>query len=157
GEGAACDPASTTSVCANPLVCADAGGTSTCQPRSYEKTVVAADFVEACAGGIHVTLSLAALSPRDTAASMPIVIPFPFRFWGRGASQIIPTVNGLLAFAATASTTPTGLAVGNGYLPTDQAGPAIAPFWDNLRLDDPPSSDICYTVVGETPARRLVI
>jgi len=159
GQGAACDRASTTSVCANPYVCAGLDGKSTCQPRGYDQTVVAADFFDACASGLHVTLlPQGTFSSRDNIpSSMPIVIPFPFELWGVSYPQVVPSVNGVLLFAGAATAAQGGTAIGNGYLPSDQFGPAIAAFWDDLRLGDPPGSDICYQLVGAAPERRLVV
>jgi hypothetical protein len=159
GEGATCDRTSTTSVCANPYVCAGLDGKSTCQLRGYAPAAVAADFVDACAGGIHVTLLQQGtfLARDNVASSMPIVIPFPFQFWGVTYPQVVPSVNGVLLFAGAATPAQGGTAIGNGYLPSDQFGPAIAAFWDDLRLGDPPGADICYQLVGAAPERRLVV
>jgi hypothetical protein len=144
-DGATCNPSGGQNPCARPDVCVTSGGTSTCRAAGYtEQVVTSASFIDACAAGQHfVHLPSNQFDPRAA-----IVAPFAFRFWGSDVQKLWPNINGWLSFVPLADPH----TVGSGYLPSDEMGPAAAPFWDALQ-----GSDICYATVGAAPNRQLVV
>jgi hypothetical protein len=136
-----------------PDICVTSLGKSSCQAPTYaEQSLTTTAFVEVCSVGTHVTVKGA----RDGSHSaQELSLPFTFAFWGStSASGVWPTTSGALVFG-NEPTSDDG--VGWGYLPTDSFGPVAAPFWDQLRLGDAPTSDICYATIGTAPDRQFVV
>jgi len=184
--GARCAGPDVQAACAVPNFCRKVGpdeayASYQCAPAGYVEEVVATlPFIDACASGNHVTLEagfqFTNVDARFAGHAKPNVQPqfppppFPILFWGLNVHFIVPSTKGFLTIDGISA----DVGIGNGYLPTGSfasaisaglkpstgaygVGAAIAPFWDDLLLGEPPTSDICTTVTGAAPARKLVV
>src|SRR5262249_46268516 len=148
-------PTGLTNVCALPALCVTVGGRSTCRAAGYTESAVLPDFIDACRSGFHVPDFFT--SRESGIASVAINLPFTFQIWGSDYTRVTPSVNGVLYFGSLPGAGAETLAPGHGYLPTNLAGAAAAPFWDDLYLGDAPDSDVCFALVGSSPGRRFAV
>ena len=152
-EGDRCDPAGVANLCVAPARCTTAMAVSTCRTAPYvESRLMPPTFVNACASG-GTRVSLAGTARDDTHAAAALTIPFTFRFFGDGYTQVWPSTNGYVVFGATA---PQDRAGGRDRFPADE-GPLVAAFWADLVLRAAPGSDLCVRTLGVAPGRQFVI
>ncbi|MGW4231594.1 S8 family serine peptidase [Streptomyces sp. NPDC004980] len=77
-------------------------------------------------------------------------LPFPFALYGKGYTKATATLEGVLAFG-TSSTSST-----NGTLPTTGTpNGALYPLWDNMTVDA--SAGVYTAVTGNAPNRSVVV
>jgi hypothetical protein len=102
-------------------------------PGSYQRTTGATAFVDACTGGITVTLTATGTAPSsDEGLSARIPTPAGFALFGRVEPELTVSSNGWLSFQAV-----TNAAWLNADMPANPANVTapnaiVAPFWDDL-------------------------
>jgi hypothetical protein len=113
-------------------------------------------FVDLSAGGSATSV----LSGTDD-GSVPLTLPFPFRFYDQSYSMVCVSSNGVLYFIASANAC--------GSAPNDFANtdltvapppndpPALLPFWSDLSFAVPGAGAVIYQTLGAPGARRFVV
>ena len=92
--------------------------------------------------------------------AVPLVIPFPFRFYGRVYSVVCASSNGALYFVGSPNDCSGLEDFGNSDLASSSTVkdlPAALPFWSDLTFDAPGAGSIFYQTVGAPGTRRFVI
>jgi hypothetical protein len=142
--------------CALPTICATRlDGSSVCTDVGYPETPIASpDWVDACADGVRITFGTSRAGRDDGHPGTALLLPFPFKLWGSDRTQVWPSTNGFLSFGKSALEDRRG---GQGFFPAQGSDAMVAPFWDDLYLDESPSSDICFKTAGSAPNRRFVV
>ena len=142
--------------CALPTICATRlDGTSVCTDVGYPETSIASpQWVDACGEGVRIALGPGRPFRDDGHPGTALLLPFAFKLWGSDRTQVWPSTNGFLAFGKTAPDERRG---GEGLLPASGQDAIVAPFWDDLYLDDSPTSDLCFKTAGTAPSRRFVV
>jgi hypothetical protein len=91
---------------------------------------------------------------------MPLVMPFPFRFYGRSYTIVCASTNGALYFVETTEACSGLDDFGNADLttaPTARDLPAVLPLWSDLTFDAPGAGAVYYQTVGAAGDRRFVV
>jgi hypothetical protein len=142
--------------CALPGICATLlDGRSVCAHVGYTMTPIPSpEWVDACAEGVRVAIGPGRLPRDDGHPSSALLLPFPFKLWGSDRTQVWPSTNGFLSFGTSALADRRG---GVGALPDSTKDAIVAPFWDDLYLDESPTSDLCFKTAGQAPRRRFVV
>jgi hypothetical protein len=112
------------------------------RPAQMTPMPVARAYVDACAATVHRTY----LTNADDGYATEM-LPFAFQAFGRAATSVTMSANGVLGFNAGT------WAFNNTALPAARATSSIYAFWDDLAMRD----GICTTVVGAAPNRTFVI
>jgi hypothetical protein len=88
--------------------------------------------------------------------SYPLVLPFPFVFYGVSYAAININVNGFISFDAPV--TGADGSINDCPMDTTPPGAIAAAFWDDLYATDvAPTATLTSAVTGVTPNRQLVI
>ncbi|MBN1754857.1 T9SS type A sorting domain-containing protein [bacterium] len=83
-----------------------------------------------------------------------IIIPFTFRFYGRGYNLVYVTDNGLLTFSDTSATSYLNQPVPHTNFPNN----AVYPHWDDGRIRGSEGNSWVFTKMqGSSPSRRFTI
>lgn len=122
---------------------AAAGLSGTGSSTSWSVSTGSTAFEDIHTGGNHTWAD----SDDETRGSFPIGFSFPYH--GTSYTTFWVNTNGFLALA----TAPASSAYTNYQLPDGGSGAIIAPFWDDLVVDD----DVYYSTLGTAPNRRLVV
>jgi hypothetical protein len=99
-------------------------------------------YIDACAVEGHRTYLAGADDGMATEA-----LPFAFQAFGRPATAVTFTANGVVGFAAG------NWSFNNTTLPTARATSSVFAFWDDLAMRD----GVCTATVGRAPSRVFVI
>ena len=92
--------------------------------------------------------------------AVPLVVPFPFRFYGRSYTIVCASTNGALYFVEAADGCGGLDDFGNADLtsaPTVRDLPAVLPLWSDLTFDAPGAGAVFYQTVGAPGDRRFVV
>ncbi|MBX7222873.1 MAG: hypothetical protein K1Y36_23190 [Blastocatellia bacterium] len=87
---------------------------------------------------------------QDDDVVLPVMLPFPYTFYGQTFSTVQVCTNGTLQFSSNNNT------FSNVCLPTSTLTDAIMPFWDDLDLRGP-DTGIYTATSGIAPNRTFVI
>ncbi|MDP8235786.1 MAG: hypothetical protein P9M08_05345 [Candidatus Erginobacter occultus] len=87
----------------------------------------------------------------DASESAPI--GFSFDFYGNTYTEAVVSSNGFITFDSAV-----GSAFSNNCIPdADNPNDAVFTFWDDLDLDDNPSSAVYYETQGSAPGREFIV
>lgn len=92
--------------------------------------------------------------------AVPLVVPFPFRFYGRTYTIVCASASGALYFVESADACGGLEDFGNADLtsaPTVRDLPAVLPLWSDLTFDAPGAGAVFYQTVGAPGDRRFVV
>ncbi|MDZ4719868.1 MAG: hypothetical protein SH847_15570 [Roseiflexaceae bacterium] len=89
----------------------------------------------------------AILVAEDDTVAPNIPIGFSFKFYGTNYSTLTVSSNGNVQFASSSTS------LDNSPVPTNDFGPAILPFWDDLKANP----DVRYQTLGVAPNRKFVV
>jgi hypothetical protein len=92
--------------------------------------------------------------------AVPLVVPFPFRFYGRSYTIVCASTNGALYFVESAGECGGLEDFGNADLtsaPTVRDLPAVLPLWSDLTFDAPGAGAVFYQTVGAPGDRRFIV
>lgn len=160
-SGMTCDPTGQASACepGDQLQCVPVSSAAgRCEAPRYTAGVATGTFFDACAapGAVRVrdyVTDTGLLERDDGHPRAPLVLPFPFTFYGVAETHLWPDVNGYAVFGARAPLD----TLGPSEFPERTEGPVVAPLWQDLALRAAPASDICAAVEGTAPNRRYVV
>lgn len=110
--------------------------------------LVSMDWLEASTGGTQVSFS-----DTDDGISVPLVIPFLFRYFEHQYNSIIICTNGMISFDLTIDY----CSPSNVHIPLDaQPNNIIAPFWDDLVVGAHNPGKVYTKFIDGSPKRFII-